>query len=80
MPDRADERRRAIWPARRLTGEKSRPDLVQGWGQGHNPGGSYAAVVEDGGLVEVSGMEPSLDGQVIAVGRVGAELTLEQAQ
>ena len=35
MPDRADERRRAIWPARRLTGEKSRPDLVQGWGQGH---------------------------------------------
>lgn len=48
---------------------------------GHSkPGGSYAAVVEDRGLVEVSGMVPSLDGQVIAVGRVGAELTLEQAQ
>jgi enamine deaminase RidA (YjgF/YER057c/UK114 family) len=44
------------------------------------PGGSYAAVVEDRGLAEVSGMVPSLDGKVIAVGRVGAEVTLEQAQ
>ena len=44
------------------------------------PGGSYAAVVEDRGIVEVSGMVPSIDGQVIAVGRVGVELTLEQAQ
>lgn len=33
-PDCAHERRRAIRPARRLTGEKSRPDLLQGWGQG----------------------------------------------
>ena len=35
MPDRADEWRRDTWPARRLTGENSRPDLVQGWGRGH---------------------------------------------
>lgn len=44
------------------------------------PGGSYAAAVEDRGVVEVSGMVPSLDGKVIAVGRVGAEVSLEQAQ
>ncbi|WP_158235415.1 RidA family protein [Caulobacter sp. FWC2] len=44
------------------------------------PGGAYAAAVEDRGVVEVSGMVPSLDGRVIAVGRVGAEVTLEQAQ
>lgn len=44
------------------------------------PGGAYAAVVEDRGVVEVSGMVPSLDGKVIAVGRVGAELSLEEAQ
>ena len=39
------------------------------------PGGAYASAVEDRG-----GMVPSLDGKVIAVGRVGAEVTLEQAQ
>jgi enamine deaminase RidA (YjgF/YER057c/UK114 family) len=44
------------------------------------PGGAYAAVVEDRGVVQVSGMVPSLDGQVAAIGRVGADLTLEQAQ
>jgi enamine deaminase RidA (YjgF/YER057c/UK114 family) len=44
------------------------------------PGGKYASVLEDRGLVQVSGMVPSLDGQVVATGRVGAEVTLEQAQ
>lgn len=44
------------------------------------PGGAYASAVEDRGVIEVSGMVPSLDGKVIAVGRVGAEVTLEQAQ
>lgn len=44
------------------------------------PGGAYASVVEDRGVIEISGMVPSLDGQVMALGRVGADLTLEQAQ
>lgn len=44
------------------------------------PGGAYAAVVEDRGVVEVSGMTPSVDGQMVAVGRVGAEVTLAEAQ
>ncbi len=44
------------------------------------PGGAYAPVIEDRGLAQVSGMVPSLDGKVVAIGRVGAELTLEQAQ
>ncbi len=44
------------------------------------PGGKYASVLEDRGVVQVSGMVPSLDGQIVATGRVGAELTLEQAQ
>lgn len=44
------------------------------------PGGAYASVVEDGGVVYVSGMVPSLDGQVVALGRVGAEVSLEEAQ
>jgi len=44
------------------------------------PGGAYASAVEYGGLVQVSGMVPSLDGKVISVGRVGGEVTLEDAQ
>jgi enamine deaminase RidA (YjgF/YER057c/UK114 family) len=44
------------------------------------PGGAYASAVEYGGLVQVSGMVPSLDGKVISVGRVGAEVALEDAQ
>jgi len=44
------------------------------------PGGAYSAAVEHGGLVQVSGMVPSLDGKVIYVGRVVAEVTLEEAQ
>lgn len=44
------------------------------------PGGAYAAVVEDRGVLQVSGMVPSLDGVLVATGAVGAEVTLEQAQ
>ena len=44
------------------------------------PGGAYAAAVEDRGVVEISGMTPSIDGRMVAVGKVGAELSLEQAQ
>lgn len=44
------------------------------------PGGKYVAVLEDRGVIQVSGMVPSLDGQIVAAGRVGAELTLEEAQ
>jgi enamine deaminase RidA (YjgF/YER057c/UK114 family) len=44
------------------------------------PGGAYSAVVEDQGVVQVSGMVPSLDGVLVSTGAVGAEVTLEQAQ
>ena len=54
MPDRADEWRRAICPARRLTCEKSRPDLVQGWGKV-----TVCEVMVDAGVVA---------GQIKAVG------------
>jgi enamine deaminase RidA (YjgF/YER057c/UK114 family) len=44
------------------------------------PGGAYAPLVEERGIIEVSGMTPSIDGRMVAIGRVGAELTLEQAR
>jgi enamine deaminase RidA (YjgF/YER057c/UK114 family) len=44
------------------------------------PGGAYSPVVEDRGLLQVSGMVPSLNGVLVSTGAVGAEVTLEQAQ
>lgn len=44
------------------------------------PGGSYAAVIEEGATAQVSGMVPALNGQVAVLGRVGAEVSLEEAQ
>ena len=43
-------------------------------------GGLYAPVKIAGGLAYVSGHVPSIDGKPMATGKVGAELTLEQAQ
>jgi enamine deaminase RidA (YjgF/YER057c/UK114 family) len=41
------------------------------------PSGPYAAVMEEGGLVWVSGVVPSLDGRLVAAGRLGGEVTVE---
>lgn len=56
--NRVDERCRAIWPARRPPGEKSRPDLVQGWGQGQ-----IAEGTEAGGMLtfEAAAMKRTFD-------------------
>lgn len=44
------------------------------------PGGAYASVVEESGILYVSGMVPALDGQVAVAGKVGAEVSLVEAQ
>jgi len=44
------------------------------------PGANYAVAVEHGGQVWISGQVPRLQGRIVATGRVGQELTLEQAR
>lgn len=43
-------------------------------------GGNYVPAVRNGDEVYVSGQIPRIDNQVMVVGRVGAETTLEQAR
>lgn len=44
------------------------------------PGGAYVPVVADGGIGFVAGQLPLRDGQLVATGRVGEEVTLEQGR
>jgi enamine deaminase RidA (YjgF/YER057c/UK114 family) len=44
------------------------------------PVGSYVPAIKVGNLVMVSGQIPFHEGKLIATGKVGADLTLEQAQ
>lgn len=44
------------------------------------PAGSYSAVVRDGQRLYVSGQVPWRDGALLATGRLGAELTVEQGR
>ena len=45
-----------------------------------SPAANYVPYVIAGGLVFISGQAPVRDGQYVATGRVGAEVTLEAAQ
>lgn len=42
--------------------------------------GSYVAAVVEAGIVVTAGMTPRVDGELVHTGRVGAEVTVEQAQ
>jgi enamine deaminase RidA (YjgF/YER057c/UK114 family) len=44
------------------------------------PGGVYSPAVRSGNLVYVSGQVPMIDGKIAATGKVGADLTVEQAR
>jgi len=44
------------------------------------PGANYEVVVEHGGQAWVSGQIPRLQGRIVCTGRVGQDLTLEQAR
>ncbi|WP_298933827.1 RidA family protein [uncultured Ramlibacter sp.] len=44
------------------------------------PGANYELVVEHGGQAWVSGQIPRLQGQIVCTGRVGQDLTLEEAR
>lgn len=48
-------------------------------GESH-PAGAYALLVEDRGIVEICGMGPTIDGQVMVAGRVGAEVSVADAR
>lgn len=45
-----------------------------------NPNGAYALLVEDRGTIQLSGMTPALDGQVVVVGHAGAEVSIDDAR
>jgi enamine deaminase RidA (YjgF/YER057c/UK114 family) len=45
-----------------------------------SPAANYVPYVVSGGLAFIAGQAPVVDGQYQSVGRVGAEVTLEQAQ
>lgn len=44
------------------------------------PGGGYVPAVRQGNLVYVSGQVPMIDGKLVTTGKVGAEVTPEQAR
>jgi enamine deaminase RidA (YjgF/YER057c/UK114 family) len=44
------------------------------------PGGGYVPAVRQGNLVYVSGQVPMIDGKVVTTGKVGAEVTPDQAR
>ena len=44
------------------------------------PGGGYVPAVRHGNLVYVSGQVPMIDGKLVTTGKVGAEVTPEQAR
>jgi enamine deaminase RidA (YjgF/YER057c/UK114 family) len=43
------------------------------------PGGMYVPAVRTGNLVYVAGQVPMIDGKIAAIGKVGAEVTTEEA-
>jgi enamine deaminase RidA (YjgF/YER057c/UK114 family) len=47
--------------------------------QASPPGGMYVPAVRAGSLVYVAGQVPMVDGKIAATGKVGAEVTLEEA-
>jgi enamine deaminase RidA (YjgF/YER057c/UK114 family) len=44
------------------------------------PGGGYVPAVRQGNLVYVSGQVPMIDGKLVTTGKVGADVTIEQAR
>ena len=44
------------------------------------PNGPYAPLVEDRGTIELSGMTPAVNGQVIVAGHAGGEVSIEDAR